>query len=778
MLSRIRMILFITACFSGLNSQAQVVVKGIVADGITKEPIHGANIQCIDTHCHSACTTNDKGIFQLNCTDCKQFSVSSSGYQLMKIDIPATAVIYLQPSNSLLNEIVVTANRGDAVKRSSAPVAVASISARTIQDNRAISADQLLNKISGVNMVSLGNEQHQMSIRQPITTKSLFLYLEDGIPVRTTGVFNHNALLEMNMAATRNIEVIKGPSSSLYGSEAIGGVVNFLTIAPTVKPVMKVSLQGHHLGYKRAEWQSSFRINQWGFALSGYHADKKNGYLEYNGFNKTAITARVDYRFNDKTSLSNSVTAINYYSDMAGNIDSSMFASKKFSNPQSFTYRKLNALRLRSTLNHQWNEGSKTTASVIYRDNMLGQNPAYRVRDDYRKAGTVWIGKKDLAHGEINENEFNSYALVAQHKQELNWKNTVITGGISADLSPSTYHSDYIRIRKDSVSKKYTGYTTTDSTLSNYSTGIGNYAAFTNVEISPAERWRIVLSLRYDLFRYRYNNHLASTSFSGAPDTVSSFNRLSPKLGFTYQLNARTGFYANYSQGFVPPQLTEMFTGVKVPDLKPAVFNNYEAGGWAELIKSKLSIDASIYYLEGRNEVVSMKLDDGTTENRNAGRTIHKGIELGLQSTPFKSVSFRYSGAFSRHEFVQFIEKGNNYSGNEMNAAPRWIHHAEFWFKPAFVKGLRLGLEWQHNGSYFMDPKNTEKYKGYQVFHLRSGYRTGALDIWFSVMNAGNAYYATLATKTGSGETYQLAEPRTFQAGISYDLGYLLNKKP
>ena len=37
-------------------------------------------------------------------------------------------------------------------------------------------------------MVSLGNEQHQMSIRQPMTTKSLFLYLEDGIPVRTTGL--------------------------------------------------------------------------------------------------------------------------------------------------------------------------------------------------------------------------------------------------------------------------------------------------------------------------------------------------------------------------------------------------------------------------------------------------------------------------------------------------------------------------------------------------------------------------------------------------------------
>src|SRR3546814_5098426 len=52
----------------------------------------------------------------------------------------------------------------------------------------------------------LGNEQHSMSIRQPLSFKSLFLYLEDGIPIRPAGVFNHNALIEMNMAALNSVE--------------------------------------------------------------------------------------------------------------------------------------------------------------------------------------------------------------------------------------------------------------------------------------------------------------------------------------------------------------------------------------------------------------------------------------------------------------------------------------------------------------------------------------------------------------------------------------------
>ena len=132
---------------------------------------------------------------------------------------------------------MLTANRGEGAKRSEAPVAITTITSKTLQDTKPTMAEQVLNKVSGVNMINLGNEQHEMSIRQPMTTKSLFLYLEDGIPIRTSGLYNHNALLEMNLAATKSIEVIKGPSSSLYGSEAIGGVVNFITASPTAVPV-------------------------------------------------------------------------------------------------------------------------------------------------------------------------------------------------------------------------------------------------------------------------------------------------------------------------------------------------------------------------------------------------------------------------------------------------------------------------------------------------------------------------------------------------------------
>lgn len=758
---------------------AQSSIKGKLIDSISKEPIQGASIHCTTINCSCSCISNAAGEFTMSCkSNCKELAVTSIGYSNRIFKTGASQILVsLNPSVSFLQDVVVSANKGEAVKRSLVPVAISTVSNRVLQDAKPVTIDQVLNKISGVNMVSLGNEQHQMSIRQPMTTKSLFLYLEDGIPVRTTGLFNHNALLEMNMASVKSIEVIKGPSSSLYGSEAIGGVVNFISIAPTAVPVLKLSVQGNNIGYKRSDLITSFQKGKWGVALSGYYADKRNSYLEYSDFHKGIFTARVDYRFSEKTMLNNSATWLNYYSDMSGGIDSTMFANKTFKNLQTFTYRKVNAFRYHSTLTHQWNEQSKTTVTVLYRANSIGQNPAYRVKDDYKKVGAVYVGKKDLAHGEINESSFNSYSFIAQHKQNFSWKKAMLIAGVNTDLSPSTYTANYIRIKKDTVSKKYISYQNSDSVLTNYATKLNNYAAFASFEFSPLEKLRIVASLRYDLFQYKFNNHLTPSAFSGSPDTVNTFSRFSPKIGFTYNFNKNIGIYANYSEGFVPPQVTEMYTGVKVPRLDASVFYNYEAGGWISLLKNKLSADVSVYNLIGTNEIISVKLDDGSFANQNAGKTQHRGVEFGINANPVKDVTLRFSGAYSKHSFLNFVEKGVNYNGYQMNNAPNWIWNTELWYKPAFVKGLRLGIEWQHIGKYFADPKNTATYAGYDVLHARAGYRIRNFEVWANVMNVTNRYYSYITSKSAFGYSYQLAEPRHINVGVSFDLAQVKKKK-
>jgi outer membrane receptor protein involved in Fe transport len=169
--------------------------------------------------------------------------------------------------------------------------------------------------------------------------------------------------------------------------------------------------------------------------------------------------------------------------------------------------------------------------------------------------------------------------------------------------------------------------------------------------------------------------------------------------------------------------------------------HNKEALALLEVKKSQLTID----------EIISVKLDDGSFVNQNAGKTLHRGIEFGINGILLKDITIRVSGAYSKHEFVDYIEKGVSYNNNEMNNAPNWLYNAEIWYKPHFVKGLRVGAEWQHVGSYFVDPQNSAKYAGYNVLNVRTGYQFKGVEIWLNILNATDNYYSYITSKSSFG---------------------------
>lgn len=746
------------------GSFSQKTFEGIVIDFETSEPLTGAMVKIQNTT--NGGTTDLSGKFKItNETMIDSISVSFIGYKTKTVKWSQNMIISLAPSSLLMNQVIVTSNR-EGQERKDAPIAISIITPKLLTETKATSIDQVLNKVNGVFMVDLGNEQHSMSIRQPLSYKSLFLYLEDGIPIRTTGVFNHNALIEINMASTQSMEVIKGPASSIYGSEAIGGAVNFITKKPTMIPTGKIQIQGNNLGYKRADFSASNTWNNFGLVTSGYYANRSNGPRDHSDFNKLAFTLRGDWKINTRTLWTNSLSYIDYQTDMTGGLDSTNFFSQDFTSLHTFTYRKVNALRFRSTLTEYWSENSKTSLTAFARNNSVAQNPHYRVKDDYKSwAGT---GNPLLAHGEINDNKFQSYGLVAQHKQSFKFLKTKWISGISADFSPNTYTANYIAIDK-SIDGIYTGFTKTDSLLADYQVGLLNTSAYTQIEVTPLKNTKLIAGLRYDRIDYDYDNNLDSLAFSGAPDEKNYFEHVTPKIGITYDFGKGRGAYANYSVGFSPPGVGDLYRGTKVPTLKPATYSNYEIGGWISFAKNKGNIEVSFYQLNGTNEIISVLQDDGSTKNENAGQTKHEGIEYTLNYAPVKSIAFRISGANSNHIFVKHQEGASDLSGNEMNGAPKFITNAEITYKPSFIKNARISLEWQHMSAYYLDTKNTEKYSGFDLINIRMGYTIKHFDIWLNTLNVTNELYATNVTKSKWGKSYRIGNPISFNLGVAYN---------
>ncbi|OCX53194.1 TonB-dependent receptor [Mucilaginibacter sp. PPCGB 2223] len=759
-----------------LYAQKPIAITGKIFDAISKEPIAGATIS--DGNNISA-TSGVSGKFKI-ITTAAAIQVTFIGYTTRSIAVSGQSLaISMQPSNTELQRVVVSANR-TAEKRSEAPVSIATISQQTIEDTKAQRLDLLVNKVSGVNMVNLGNEQHEMSIRQPMNTNNLFLYLEDGLPLRTSAVFNHNALLEMNMAAAKNIEVIKGPSSALYGAEAIGGVVNLITQAPPAVTSGYISAQLNNQGYKRTDAQIGTTSGKLGFIVSGYYANQTNGPIQYSDFHKTAVTGRLDYKIDKNTTWTNSASYIAYFSDMYGSLDSAHFIRKDYSAQAFFTYRKVKALRARSTISHNWSDSSSTNATFMFRDNSVIQNPSYSIAN-YRTGGKSSNPvSPDTATGNINNNSFKSYGLFLQHVQKFKLLQSKLIIGASAELDPQSYYQEFIWIKKQNQGgvSNYVSYTKAepDQVMADYNTVVSNFGSYADYDFTVLPGLRISAAVRYDAFQYAFVNYLPGSGVAGGPSTITNYGKVAPKIGFTYNYQG-IGFYGTYSEGYVPPQITQVFGKTSNSAyLLPQTFANYELGGWLSLLDNKLYIDYSAYLMNGTNEIINVKLADNTTQPQNAGATRHIGLEYGLSYRPADDLYIRISATNAKHTFVNYIAGGINYNGRQMASAPNFSGNAEVVYKPHYLKGFRFGIEEQQIGKYFMDNLEQYTYGGFKVTNVRGGYQVGRADVWVNALNVFNTYYATIATATATANgaasySYNQGDPRAFTLGLSYKFG-------
>lgn len=680
-----------------------------------------------------------------------------------------------------LENVFITANRS-ATLRKETPVAISKLSAKTINETKATALYEIVNKVPGVLMVNLGNEQHSMSIRQPMTTNAYYLYLEDGLPIRPMGIFNHNALLEINQFNLQNIEIVKGPVSSLYGPEAVGGAINLISLKPSINPEFKFGIQADQWGYKRIQAAGGATIGKIGFNIAGISSLQKGSWMTFSDYNKDNLNARIDYNISSKTRLISNTMWGKYYSDMSGSVNKEAFYSRTYTSTTDFTYRKSEALRTKLTLEHDWNDNASSTATIYYRDNKMGQNPSYGIR---------WTTGKTTATGEVNSNNFKSYGAIAQHTQKLPFfLEAKIVGGILYDYSPVTYWAYQTNLKANlnpgglTVNNYEVIAERPDIKLIDYTADIYNTAEYAQFSFKPFAKLTLTGGVRYDNMKVNYNNALDNSTGTKIYDKVTF------KAGANYNPFENAGIYANYAQGFAPPGITSIFrtkpetggtTGKPAEfyyNLEPATFDNYEIGGFISVLKNKLYLDYAVYYMEGKNELLSIKQPDNSTDYQSAGETRHKGIELGFNYKPSQQINFRLGGTVSKHTYIDFVisdkpsDPIKNLNGYEMPSAPRWSGNAELSYYPNWLPNLRTSAEWQSVGNYYQDQINTVKYAGYDIFNARIGYQYKSVEIYGNVMNLTDKLYSYGVSKGNlntSQSTYTAAAPRTFFIGLQYN---------
>ncbi len=658
-------------------------------------------------------------------------------------------------AQTTLEEVTVTGLR-EAEARAETAATVGSVSAEDIDEVKPGHPSEIMNRLPGVHVNVTGGEGHMTAIRQPITTQPVYLYLEDGIPVRSTGFFNHNALYEINVPQAGGIEVLKGPGTSLYGSDAIGGVVNVLSRPAPLTPQADVELEGGENGWYRALLGGG---NTWD--ADGLRADlnvtHSDGWRDATDYDRYTGTLRWDRFLDSGATVKSQLTYSNIDQQTAGSsrLSRDDYRNNPTLNYTPISYRKVEALRLTTDYQYESDDGLLSIIPYVRRNEMeLLPN---------------WSLSYDPALWNIGN---DSVGVLAKYRVDLpNWRTRLVVG-TDVDYSPGKHKEQSLNVTRNG--KIFTDYSI-DRTIYDYDVTFSSVSPYLHGELSPTERLRLSAGLRYDRMRYDYDNKLGvltTGSHRRPTDTEVDFDHFSPKLGATYRFSSLLNAFVAYRHAFRVPSEGQLFRQGRAEntvDLAPVKADSYETGLRGRL--GRAAYEISLYYMTKQDDIVSFRHPDGTRETQNAGKTRHRGVEAGLQTPLMGNLSLAATYSYAKHTFEDWSpQPGVNFDGNEMSSAPRAIGNARLRYQPEVLNGGRVELEWEYLGSYWEDDANTRKYGGHDLFNLRANYFAARdLELYLRVTNLSDERYATLASFNAfRGEELAPGLPRTFYAGLKY----------
>ncbi len=173
-------------------------------------------------------------------------------------------------SDTKVSEVVVTATRTPTPVQQVAN-SITVIDSKTIAQQQLEDLPDALATVPGVNTVSTGGPGEQTSLFVRGTNSNHVLVLIDGIDVSDPSIPSGFDFGQTLLGDVSRIEVLRGPGSSLYGSQAIGGVINIITTAPGGPPAVSASLEGGSFGTFNQRLAANGEVDHVGYALDVEH---------------------------------------------------------------------------------------------------------------------------------------------------------------------------------------------------------------------------------------------------------------------------------------------------------------------------------------------------------------------------------------------------------------------------------------------------------------------------------------------------------------------------
>ena len=478
----------------------------------------------------------------------------------------------------------------------------------------------------------------------------------DGIP------HFENSSFDVDMSNIASVTVFRGPQGTLYGRNAIGGIINVTTVSP-------LTYQGTQfkLGYGSHN-DALFQFSHYNKLGANVGYSVAGGYHYNDGFYRNMFTNKYADQLKDAYGRVALVWLLDnkWFLRVNSMLD--------YSNQGGYPYGKYNRLtgETEPVNYNRYSSYRRLLSTSGLNISYAGENISFSsqtafqyIRDrqgidqDFTANDTYFV-KNRLKQTMLSQ----EFMLKSNNSSRYQWlwgafamtqhiNNTVETQYITKDNAFPTHYRipvNALAIYHQSTIKLFSGFS--------FIAGL---------------RWDYEnSSLKYLRETYQLSTDGARTEVKNVNSSLH-FNQITPKFALQYQDERNNNsYYFSVTRGYKAGGFNQTFQKEEETSFGPEYNWNYELGGKVHLLKDKLYAEAALYYIDWRQQQVNQTVPGVGNVIHNAGHSSSKGFELALNSSPLKNLSIAISYGYTYAKFIEYQKSAKlNYSGNMLPMVPR-----------------------------------------------------------------------------------------------------------
>tara|TARA_B110000467_G_scaffold74849_1_gene67849 strand:+ start:3400 stop:5505 length:2106 start_codon:yes stop_codon:yes gene_type:complete len=669
------------------QNKSSIKIFGTVNDAKTGSPLSEVNI-VINNGIYGT-TTGDDGVFLIEIPEelPLEIEVSHIGYKTFRqsFDIINDSLEFnLYPQFIKMNQLVVTGTRTKKI-HDDVPIATEVIDKDDIKNSGALNIADLLSQRAGV---SLQRSVEGGSVLNILGMDSRYiLVLMDGQPI--TGRFNNRVALEQILISrVKKVEIVKGPNSSLYGSEAMAGVINIITEDNNNLELIDITAR-----YNNTE--NKFKNSK---LENGSRNISFNGYKPFQKI-KIKFNANFDLINNDKSIQLIEIDKVNKKT-LGGGIDWTPNNLHNFTfNIQKYDQYEIGESKLMNT------------NTKIIRNNF------------------------SLTHQTLNKKKWNLEQSINTSNYSRNYVQLRPWGDIEKD---DTTNEDYIEYEL-LLNKKF-GLNELTAGLETYN---ANYKS-DRVLSGKQEMKNYSIFSQYDFIIFNNLNAI----FGLRLDDYSEYNSvISPRLGLMYKFRENWKFRTSWGKGFRAPSFMEKYidwnhvqfnyTVIGNPNLQPEQSEGVTFG--FEYVKpSNYQMSLMFYQTKFQNLVEDFTIKPGLLSYQNIEKATFSGLEL--------MGKWKFSDQINTKWGINWV---NNRDGNNkiipntiplsITSTANYNHSKKFFYLSINTKWIASYRPQEYDPLKGLYIFSEEKLESYTLIMLKTSIKINSIyDISMGVDNANN----------------------------------------